>query len=153
MLARGALVHQTLVSGSPWTNTKVSSIPSSDRSHGASLVSCVRGEQHEARLAATRWPDKETVADQSQGAQLANLQELVRYWGTEYDWRKGEATLNAFPQFRTRIDGADTARLPQCDLLPRGRPGGHFAAWEYPELFAGELRNAFRSLRSPRQKQ
>ena len=43
------------------------------------------------RLAATRWPDKETVADQSQGAQLANLQELVRHWATDYDWRKGEA--------------------------------------------------------------
>ena len=59
------------------------------------------------RLAATRWPDKETVADQSQGAQLAKLQELVRYWGTEYDWRKGEAKLNAFPQFKTKIDGMD----------------------------------------------
>jgi hypothetical protein len=44
------------------------------------------------RLAATRWPDKEAVADQSQGAQLAGLQELVRYWGTAYDWRKAEAS-------------------------------------------------------------
>jgi pimeloyl-ACP methyl ester carboxylesterase len=59
------------------------------------------------RLAATRWPEKETVADASQGAQLAKLQELVRYWGTDYDWRKGEAKLNAFPQFKTRIDGLD----------------------------------------------
>jgi pimeloyl-ACP methyl ester carboxylesterase len=59
------------------------------------------------RLRATRWPDKETVADASQGAQLANLQKLVRYWGTEYDWRKGEAQLNAFPQFTTNIDGVD----------------------------------------------
>ncbi len=59
------------------------------------------------RLVATRWPDKETVADQSQGVQLAKLQELVRYWGTEYDWRKGEAKLNAFPQFMTTIDGVD----------------------------------------------
>jgi hypothetical protein len=48
------------------------------------------------RLKATRGPDKETVADQSQGAQLAKLQELVRYWATDYDWRKGEAKLNAF---------------------------------------------------------
>ncbi len=54
------------------------------------------------RLVATRWPDKETVADQSQGAQLAKLQELVRYWGTDYDWRKVEAKLNALPQFMTR---------------------------------------------------
>jgi pimeloyl-ACP methyl ester carboxylesterase len=59
------------------------------------------------RLQATRWPDKETVADASQGARLANVQELVRYWGTEYDWRKGEAKLNAFPQFMTTIDGVD----------------------------------------------
>jgi hypothetical protein len=59
------------------------------------------------RLATTRWPDKETVADQSQGAQLAKLQELVRYWGTDYDWRKAEAKLNAYPQFKTRIDGVD----------------------------------------------
>src|SRR5712691_11969780 len=47
------------------------------------------------RLNATRWPDKETVADQSQGAPLANLQALVRYWGMDYDWRKVEAKLNA----------------------------------------------------------
>jgi len=59
------------------------------------------------RIAATRWPDKETVADQSQGAQLARLEELVRYWGTGYDWRKLEAKLNAFPQFMTNIDGVD----------------------------------------------
>jgi hypothetical protein len=59
------------------------------------------------RLAATRWPDKETVVDQSQGAQLMKLQELVRHWATDYDWRKGEAKLNAFPQFKTMIDGVD----------------------------------------------
>ena len=59
------------------------------------------------RIAATRWPDKETVADQSQGAQLARLQELVRYWGSGYDWRKAEAKLNALPQFITTIDGVD----------------------------------------------
>ena len=59
------------------------------------------------RIAATRWPDRETVNDQSQGAQLAKLQELVRYWGTDYDWRKCEAKLNALPQFMTTIDGVD----------------------------------------------
>ena len=59
------------------------------------------------RIAQTRWPDKETVADQSQGAQLARLQELVRYWGSSYDWRKAEAKLNALPQFTTTIDGVD----------------------------------------------
>src|SRR5688572_17528216 len=57
------------------------------------------------RLLATRWPERETVADNSQGPQLAQLKELVRYWGSDYDWRKAEAQLNAFPQFMTRIDG------------------------------------------------
>ena len=59
------------------------------------------------RIATTRWPDKETVGDRSQGAPLVKLQELARYWGTDYDWRKAEAKLNAFPQFKTRIDGVD----------------------------------------------
>ena len=59
------------------------------------------------RIAATRWPDKETVTDRSQGVQLAKLQEFVRYWGTDYDWRKVEAKLNALPQFMTTIDGVD----------------------------------------------
>ena len=59
------------------------------------------------RIAATRWPDKETVADASQGVQLARIQELVRYWGSGYDWRKAEAKLNALPQFTTTIDGVD----------------------------------------------
>jgi pimeloyl-ACP methyl ester carboxylesterase len=59
------------------------------------------------RINATRWPDKETVADQSQGAQLAKLQELLRYWGSGYEWRKAEAKLNALPQFMTTIDGVD----------------------------------------------
>jgi hypothetical protein len=53
------------------------------------------------RLAATRFADKETVADQSQGVQLATIQELARYWGTDYNWRKCEAKLNALPQFIT----------------------------------------------------
>ena len=51
------------------------------------------------RIAATRWPDKETVNDTSQGVQLAVVEELARYWQTEYDWRKCEASLNALPQF------------------------------------------------------
>jgi pimeloyl-ACP methyl ester carboxylesterase len=59
------------------------------------------------RVDATRWPDKETVADQSQGVQLAKLQELLRYWGSGYDWRKAEAKLNSLPQFMTNIDGVD----------------------------------------------
>jgi pimeloyl-ACP methyl ester carboxylesterase len=59
------------------------------------------------RIAATRWPTKELVADRSQGVQLVTNQELARYWTTEYDWRRCEAKLNALPQFRTEIDGVD----------------------------------------------
>ena len=83
------------------------------------------------RIKATRWPSRETVADQSQGVQLAKLQELVRYWGAEYDWRKAEARLNAFPQFVTMIDGVDIhfihVRSPHPNALPliitHGWPG------------------------------
>jgi len=59
------------------------------------------------RINATRWPDRETVADESQGLPLATIQELARYWATDYDWRKIEAKLNALPQFITEIDGLD----------------------------------------------
>jgi pimeloyl-ACP methyl ester carboxylesterase len=58
-------------------------------------------------IAATRWPSRELVADRSQGVQLATIQELARYWATDYDWRKCEARLNALPQFRIEIDGVD----------------------------------------------
>lgn len=86
------------------------------------------------RLAATRWPDQETVGDQSQGVQLAKLQELVRYWGTDYDWRNAEATLNAYPQFTTNIDGIDIhfvhVRSRHPDAIPliiaHGWPGSVF---------------------------
>jgi pimeloyl-ACP methyl ester carboxylesterase len=59
------------------------------------------------RIGATRWPTKELVTDRSQGVQLATLQELARYWTTEYDWRKAEAKLNGLPQFTTEIDGLE----------------------------------------------
>jgi pimeloyl-ACP methyl ester carboxylesterase len=59
------------------------------------------------RVNATRWPDRETVNDQPQGVPLAKLQDLVHYWGKDYDWRKAEAALNALPQFVTEIDGLD----------------------------------------------
>ena len=58
-------------------------------------------------IAATRWPSRELVTDRSQGVQFATIQQLARYWGTEYDWRKCEAKLNALPQFKTEIDGLD----------------------------------------------
>ena len=83
------------------------------------------------RITSTRWPDRETVADQSQGVQLAKLQELVRYWGTDYDWRKAEAKLNALPQFMTTIDNVDIhfihvrSRHPNAlpILITHGWPG------------------------------
>src|SRR5215510_13188134 len=59
------------------------------------------------RLAATRLPERETVSDNSQGVPLATVQKLVRYWATEYDWRKVEAKLNSYPNFITEIDGLD----------------------------------------------
>lgn len=59
------------------------------------------------RISATRWPSRETVADESQGVRLATMQQLSRYWATQYDWRKVEARLNALPQFMTTIDGVD----------------------------------------------
>jgi pimeloyl-ACP methyl ester carboxylesterase len=83
------------------------------------------------RLAATRWPEQETVADQSQGVQLATMQALARYWETGYDFGRLEARLNAFPQFLTEIDGLDIhflhVRSPHPDALPliitHGWPG------------------------------
>jgi pimeloyl-ACP methyl ester carboxylesterase len=86
------------------------------------------------RVVATRWPDKETVPDRSQGVQLAKLQELVRYWGTDYDWRRAEAKLNSFPQFVTKIDGLDIqfihVKSRQPNALPliitHGWPGSIF---------------------------
>src|SRR3989454_6867539 len=59
------------------------------------------------RINATRWPERETVTDASQGVQLETIQKLARYWATDYDWRKVEAKLNAVPQFTTEIDGLD----------------------------------------------
>ena len=74
------------------------------------------------RLLATRWPEKETVADPTQGVQLATIQELARYWANDYDFRRFEARLNAVPQFVTEIDGLDIhfihVRSPHPNALP-----------------------------------
>ena len=83
------------------------------------------------RVNATRWPERETVADDSQGMRLALMQELAAYWGTGYDWRPCEARLNALANFVTEIDGLDIhfihARSPHQDALPlivtHGWPG------------------------------
>jgi len=109
------------------------------------------------RIKATRWPDKETVADQSQGVKLERFQKLVKYWGTEYDWKKAEAKLNAFPQFITTIDGLDIQfihvkskhknALPM--VLTHGWPGSVFELINIigpltdPTKFGGREEDAF----------
>jgi pimeloyl-ACP methyl ester carboxylesterase len=109
------------------------------------------------RLMATRWPDEETVDDKSQGAQLAKLQELVSYWATDYDWRKAEAKLNAFPQFITSIDGVDVhfihVRSRHKNAIPliitHGWPGSVFEQIKVigpladPTAYGGKAEDAF----------
>jgi pimeloyl-ACP methyl ester carboxylesterase len=74
------------------------------------------------RINATRWPERETVADDSQGVQLATIQGLARYWGKDYDWRKVEARLNSLPQFVTEIDGLDIHFIHVRSKLPNALP-------------------------------
>ncbi|MBC7801433.1 MAG: epoxide hydrolase, partial [Gemmatimonadaceae bacterium] len=109
------------------------------------------------RVLATRWPARETVGDQSQGVQLAKIQELVRYWGTGYDWRKAEAALNALPQFVTEIDGVDIqfahVRSRHANAMPlvmtHGWPGSIFellkviAPLTDPTAHGGRAEDAF----------
>ncbi len=99
------------------TRTAVASLAPQQRSEPAADKNAIRPFQVNVpeaelselrrRINATKWPDRETVPDQSQGVQLATIQALARYWGTEYDWRKIEARLNALPHFITEIDGLD----------------------------------------------
>jgi pimeloyl-ACP methyl ester carboxylesterase len=109
------------------------------------------------RLVATRWPDKETVADGSQGPQLSRLQGLVQYWGTGYDWRKAEAKLNSLPQFATHIDGVELhfihVRSPHKNaralLIAHGWPGSVFEQIKLiepltnPTRYGGRAEDAF----------
>jgi pimeloyl-ACP methyl ester carboxylesterase len=109
------------------------------------------------RVITTRWPARETVNDQSQGVPLAKLQALVRYWGTDYDWRKMEAKLNALPMFVTRIDGVDIqfiqvkSRHPKALplLLTHGWPGSILELLKAigpltdPTAFGGRAEDAF----------
>jgi pimeloyl-ACP methyl ester carboxylesterase len=109
------------------------------------------------RILETRWPDKETVNDQSQGVQLATMQKLAHYWATDYDWRKAEAKLNALPQFKTNIDGLDIyfihVRSKQPNALPiiitHGWPGSIFEELKLigpltdPVAYGGKAEDAF----------
>jgi pimeloyl-ACP methyl ester carboxylesterase len=109
------------------------------------------------RIAATRWPSKELVEDRSQGVQSATIQELARYWTTDYDWRKCEARLNALPQFKSEIDGVDIhfihVKSPEADALPvimtHGWPGSVIELLEVigpltdPVAYGGRAEEAF----------
>ena len=109
------------------------------------------------RVKATRWPDKETVNDDSQGVQLATMQKLAKYWETDYDWRKVEAKLNALPQFMTTIDGVDIyfihVRSKNKNALPiiitHGWPGSIIEQMKIigpltdPVAYGGKAEDAF----------
>jgi len=109
------------------------------------------------RINATKWPERETVTDASQGVQLATIQALARYWGTEYDWRKCEARLNALPNFITEIDGLDIhfihVRSKQANALPvivtHGWPGSIIEQLKIigpltdPTAYGGRAEDAF----------
>jgi pimeloyl-ACP methyl ester carboxylesterase len=103
VLASSAAVGAVgLLQGQPVAASEGNAIrPFSVRIPGEALLDLRR------RIEATKWPDRETVKDQSQGVPLATMQDLARYWATEYDWRKMEARLNALPQYMSEIDGLD----------------------------------------------
>lgn len=109
------------------------------------------------RIIATKWPDKETVADSSQGVQIATMKDLAHYWATDYDWRKTEARLNALPQFITEIDGVPIhfihVRSPHKNALPiiltHGWSGSMFELIKLigpltnPTAYGGKAEDAF----------
>ena len=90
-----------------------------------------------SRKDATEWPDRETVADESQGVQLATMQKLARYWATDYDWRKCEPKLNSLPNFMTDIDGLDIHFIRNMKMRCRSssRTGGRARPSELPLYF------------------
>lgn len=110
-----------------------------------------------ARIRNARWPDMETVGDISQGIQLARVQNLIRYWGSDYDWRNAEKELNALPQFITTIDGVDIhfihvrSRHPNAlpVILTHGWPGSIFEFTKVigpltdPTAYGGKAEDAF----------
>ncbi|MBV8156964.1 MAG: alpha/beta fold hydrolase, partial [Dyella sp.] len=141
------------------TKTVVAKATSADESIRPFKVHVPQAQLDELRrrINATRWPDRELVDDGSQGIQTAQVQELVRYWGTKYDWRKAEAQLNALPQFVTKIDGLDIhfihvrSRNPNALplILTHGWPGSIFefintiGPLTDPEKYGGKAEDAF----------
>jgi hypothetical protein len=122
-----------------------------------------------SRVAATRWPDAETVKDHSQGVQLDTVQELASYWASDYNWRACEAKLNhdaySYGEIAKAFSGKPVGELTRDEILDNitlywmtntgissGRlywdnNFGFFAAWEQPQIFSDEVRASFRSLR------
>lgn len=161
LLLNGAAAAAALAAFPP---AAMAAPPDAARRHAADAIRPFHASVPEAaltdlrrRLAATRWPDRETVGDRSQGVQLAKLQALVRYWGTDYSWRKAEGKLNALPQFVTNIDGLDIhflhIRSPHPNALPlvmtHGWPGSVFellkviAPLTDPTAHGGRAEDAF----------
>ena len=136
----------------------------SERPAGAEEIRPFRFEASEAdlndlrqRILATRWPERETVNDDTQGVQLATIQKLADYWANGYDWRKVEAKLNSYPQFVTEIDGLDIhfvhVRSQHPNALPlivtHGWPGSVIEQLKIiepltnPTAFGGNAEDAF----------
>jgi hypothetical protein len=155
VVASALVMHNTISEAQ--TNTSVRPITSNKILPFKVNFSKKELDDLKRRILETRWPDKETVNDQSQGVQLATMQKLAHYWATDYDWRKAEAKLNALPQFKTNIDGLDIyfihVRSKEPNALPiiitHGWPGSIFEELKLigpltdPVAYGGKAEDAF----------
>jgi pimeloyl-ACP methyl ester carboxylesterase len=155
ILLTGALVQSTFVDAQGTSIADVKSIETIRPFHVH--ISNTEIKNLRKRILETRWPEKETVVDQSQGVKLSDLQSLAHYWATDYDWRKAEAKLNAWPQFMTTIDGVDIhfihVRSKEKNALPviitHGWPGSVFEQLKLigpltnPTAYGGKAEDAF----------
>jgi pimeloyl-ACP methyl ester carboxylesterase len=153
IVATGALI---LAIATGFAQNKNTENPESIRPYHISVSKEAITELKE-RVNATRWPEQETVTDQSQGVKLAQIQSLVKYWGSDYDWTKTEAKLNSLPQFVTNIDGLDIQfihiRSKHKNALPliitHGWPGSFFELLKVigpltdPTAYGGKAEDAF----------
>ncbi|MBP1222494.1 epoxide hydrolase family protein [Flavobacterium sp. 1355] len=153
IIATGALI---LATATGFAQNKNAENPESIRPYHISVSKEAITELKE-RVNATRWPEQETVTDQSQGVKLAQIQSLVKYWGSDYDWTKTETKLNSLPQFVTNIDGLDIQfihiRSKHKNALPliitHGWPGSFFELLKVigpltdPTAYGGKAEDAF----------
>jgi pimeloyl-ACP methyl ester carboxylesterase len=153
IIATGALI---LMTATGFAQNKNTENPESIRPYHISVSKEAITELKE-RVNATRWPEQETVTDQSQGVKLAQIQSLVKYWGSDYDWTKTEAKLNSLPQFVTNIDGLDIQFIhihsKHKNALPliitHGWPGSFFELLKVigqltdPTAYGGKAEDAF----------